>query len=66
MLCNVMICLLYYIVFYKITRVLLTLWLDEPHFLSEYRDMNDVTKTRENLGYFIKQIENSFRVSVLW
>ena len=28
--------------------------------------MNDVTKVLENLGYFIKQIENNFRVSVLW
>ena len=34
-------------------------------FILEYRDMNDVTKTRENLDYFIKQIENSFRVSLL-
>ena len=25
--------------------------------------MDDVTKTRKNLGYFIKQIENSFGVS---
>ena len=32
------------------------------HFVLEYRDMNDVTKTRENLGYFIKQIENNFCV----
>ena len=30
------------------------------HFVLEYRDLNVITKTRENLGYFIKQIENSF------
>ena len=35
------------------------------HFVFEYRDMVDVTKTRKNLGYFIKQAENSFRDSVL-
>ena len=28
--------------YYKITRVLPTLWLDEPNFLSEYRDTVDV------------------------
>ena len=32
----------YYTAFGKITRVLRTLWLDEPHFLSKYRDMDDV------------------------
>ena len=49
-------------VIYKITRILRMLWMDEPLFLSEYRDTNDVTKTRENFGYFIKQIGNSFHV----
>ena len=66
---------------YEITRVLRTLWLDEPHFLSDYRhgwhhfhfvleyrdmnDMTDLTKTRENLGYFMKQIKNCLSVSHL-
>ena len=31
-------------------------------FVLEYRDMDDVMKTWKNLGYFIKQIENSFCV----
>ena len=39
--------------------------LDESH-LSAYRDMVDVTKTRRNLGYFFKQIENNFRIFALW
>ena len=40
-----------------------TLW-RHFHFVLEYRDMGDVMKSRKNLGYFIKQIKNSFRVSV--
>ena len=55
-----------YIYIYKLTCVLHTLWLDKPHFLLEYRDIDDVTKSRKNKRYFIKQIENSFRVSVVW
>ena len=35
-------CLVSYLAYYKIARVLRTLWLDEPHFLSEYRDTADV------------------------
>ena len=31
-----------YINYYKITRVLCTVWLDGSHFLSEYRDTVDV------------------------
>ena len=34
------------------------------HFVLAYRDMDDVTKTRKNHGYFIKQIENSLSVPV--
>ena len=36
------------------------------HFVLDYRDIGDVTKTRKNLGYLVKQRENSFRESVLW
>ena len=55
----------------KITCELRTLWLDKPrflrvqrhgwrhfHFVLEYRDMDDVTKTRKNFG-FIKQIKQT-------
>ena len=36
------------------------------HFVLEYKDMVDVTTTGKNYGYFIKQIENIFRISILW
>ena len=30
------------------------------HFVFEYRSRDDIEKTRKKLGYFTKQIENSF------
>ena len=36
------------------------------HFVLEYKDMVDVTTTGKNYGYFIKQIENIFCISILW
>ena len=76
---HVYVCYKYICIYiYEIAHDLHTLELDEPrffseyrdtltsfHFLFDYRDMNDVTKTRKNLGYFIKQIENSFCVFLL-
>ena len=62
-----------FILFYKITCILCMLWLDKPHFLSEYRDTAGVifilywsTKMwmtswkLGDLGYFIKQIKITF------
>ena len=59
------------ILYYQITRVLHTLWLDELHFLSEYRhgwrhfhfvlqfrDVNDTTKTQKKSWLFHKTNRN--------